>query len=138
LYNLKIRYTFDQSNYSTVEELTKTEEKVMRIFWRINRGFVKDIIDLLDEDPKPPYTTISSVVRILESKGYLGYQAYGKTHEYFPLISKEDYRKHRFQGLVSYYFDGKIGNLLSFMTQEKKLSGEELDALREWINRQNS
>jgi BlaI family penicillinase repressor len=108
-----------------MEELTKTEEKVMRIFWRIGRGFVKDIIDLLDEDPKPPYTTISSVVRILEGKGYLGYRAYGKTHEYFP-------------GLVSHYFDGKVGNLLSFMTQEKELSGEELDALREWINRQNS
>ena len=121
-----------------MEELTKTEEKVMRIFWRIGRGFVKDIIDLLDEDPKPPYTTISSVVRILEGKGYLGYRAYGKTHEYFPLISKEEYRKHRFQGLVSHYFDGKVGNLLSFMTQEKKLSGDELDALREWINRQNS
>jgi BlaI family penicillinase repressor len=122
----------------SMEELTKTEEKVMRIFWRIGRGFVKDIIDLLDEDPKPPYTTISSVVRILEGKGYLGYRAYGKTHEYFPLISKEDYRKHRFRGLVSHYFDGKVGNLLSFMTQEKELSGEELDALREWINRQNS
>lgn len=119
-----------------MEELTKTEEKVMHVFWQISKGFVKDVIDLLHEDPKPPYTTISSVVRILESKGYLGHNAYGKTHEYFPLVTKEAYRQNRFQRLLKHYFDDKVGNLLSFITQEKGLSKEELEDLRSWINRQ--
>jgi BlaI family penicillinase repressor len=119
-----------------MEELTKTEEKVMHILWQIQKGFVKDIIDLLDEDPKPPYTTISSVVRILESKGFVGHTAYGKTHEYFPLVTKEEYRRNPFQKLVTHYFDGKMANLLSYMHQEKKLSPEQLDALRQWIDRQ--
>jgi BlaI family penicillinase repressor len=122
--------------HKQMEELTKTEEKVMHVFWQIGKGFVKDVIDLLDEDPKPPYTTISSVVRILESKGYLGHNAYGKTHEYFPLVTKEVYRQNRFQRLLKHYFDDKVGNLLSFITQEKSLSREELEDLRSWINRQ--
>jgi len=81
-----------------MEELTKTEERVMQILWKLKTGFVKDIIDALPDDPKPPYNTISSVVRLLEKKGYVGYKAYGKTYEYFPLISKSDYRKAFFGG----------------------------------------
>ena len=76
-----------------MEELTKTEERIMQVLWKLKKAFVKDIIDALPDDPKPPYNTISSVVRLLEKKGYVGYKAYGKTYEYFPLISKLEYRK---------------------------------------------
>ena len=79
-----------------MEELTKTEERVMQVIWRLKKCFVKDIIDELPDDPKPPYNTISSVVRLLEKKGYVGYKAYGKTYEYFALISKSAYRKASF------------------------------------------
>jgi predicted transcriptional regulator len=121
-----------------MEELTKTEEKVMNILWKIGKGFVKDIIDLLDEDPKPPYTTVSSVVRILESKGFVGHKAYGKTHEYYPIVTREAYRQYPFQHLLSQYFDGKVGNLLSFLQQEKKLSRQDAEALHQWIDQQKS
>ena len=83
-----------------MEELTKTEERVMQVLWKLKQCFVKDIIDALPDDPKPPYNTISSVVRLLEKKGYVGYKAYGKTYEYFPQISKTEYRKIFFKKMV--------------------------------------
>ena len=98
-----------------MDELTKTEERVMLILWRLKKGFVKDIIEELPDEPKPPYNTISSVVRLLEKKGYVGFKAYGKTYEYFPVISKAQYRKAFFKKLVSGYFDNSLENLLSLM-----------------------
>ncbi|HEX4374473.1 MAG TPA: BlaI/MecI/CopY family transcriptional regulator, partial [Puia sp.] len=71
-----------------MEELTKVEERIMHIFWDLQTAFIKDIIDKLPDDPKPPYNTISSVVRILVKKGYVGFKAYGNTYQYFPVITK--------------------------------------------------
>src|ERR1700710_587257 len=105
-----------------MEELTKTEERVMHILWQLKKCFVKDIIEAMPDEPKPPYNTISSVVRLLEKKGYVGYKAYGKTYEYFPLIEKADYRKHSFGKFFKEYFDGSAESLLSFMVKEEKLS----------------
>lgn len=119
-----------------MEDLTQTEERIMQVLWNLKKAFVKDIIAQLDEDPKPPYTTISSVVRILENKGFVGYKAYGKTHEYFPLISKNEYRKNRFRGMVKNYFDGKTSDVLSFMIKEQKLSKKELNELKKIIDKQ--
>jgi predicted transcriptional regulator len=119
-----------------MEELTKTEERIMQIIWGFKKVFVKDIIEQLDENPKPPYTTISSVVRILENKGFVGHTAYGKTHEYFPLISKNEYRKSHFKNMVKNYFDGEMENVLSFILKEKKLTQEELNNLKRWIDNQ--
>lgn len=119
-----------------MEELTRTEEGIMQILWSIEKGFVKDIIEKMEE-PRPPYTTISSIVRLLESKGYIGHKAYGKTHEYYPLLSKEKYRESRLGSMVRDYFDNKTSNLLSFLMEEKKLSKEELDGLRKFIDQQN-
>ena len=76
-----------------MEELTKAEERIMQIFWKLKKAFVKDILNQLPDEPKPPYNTISSVIRILTSKGYLKYKAYGKTYEYYPAIDKSEYRK---------------------------------------------
>lgn len=117
-----------------MEELTKAEERIMQVLWKLQTAFVKDIIDELDEEPKPPYNTISSIVRLLEKKGYVSYKAYGKTYEYFPSISKEDYAKTTFTKLFSGYFDNSPTSLLSFMVKEDKLSAKDIAELTELIN----
>ena len=120
-----------------MEELTKTEERIMQQFWKLKKGFVKDIIEQLPDDPKPPYNTISSVVRILEKKGCLAHRAYGKTHEYYPIISKADYRKVHTKKLLSGYFDDSPVSLLSFIVKEETLSDEEIAALKKLIDDAN-
>lgn len=117
-----------------MEELTKTEERIMQVFWRLKKAFVKDIIEQLPDNPKPPYNTISSVVRILEKKGYLGYRAYGKTYEYYPAISKAEYRKLYLKKLLSGYFDNSPVSLLSFMVKEEQLSEDEIAELKKLID----
>lgn len=119
-----------------MEELTKAEEKVMQAIWDLGRGFIRDIIAHLDEKPAPAYTTISTIVRILETKGFVGHRVFGKTYEYHYLVSKEDYRKSNFRRLVVDYFDGKLGNVLSYMVNEEKLSSKELDELKKFIDQQ--
>jgi len=118
-----------------MEELTKTEERVMQVLWKLKQCFVKDIIDALPDDPKPPYNTISSVVRLLEKKGYVGYKAYGKTYEYFPQISKTEYRKIFFKKMVSGYFDNSVESLLSFMVKEEQLSEADINKIKDIINK---
>ncbi len=110
-----------------METLTKKEEAIMQILWKLKRGVVHDIIDKLPE-PKPPYNTISSIVRILESKGFVGYKAYGRTHEYFPVISKADYRKFTFKRMISNYFDGSYEQVVSFIISEEENKISEQDA----------
>jgi len=118
-----------------MEELTKTEERVMQVIWQLKSCFVKDIIDALPDEPKPPYNTISSVVRLLEKKGYLGYKAYGKTYEYFPAISKAAYRKASFSKFFAGYFDNSAESLFSFMIKEEQLSNDEIKKLQDIINK---
>ena len=118
-----------------MEELTKTEERIMQILWKLKQGFVKDIIDIMPDEPKPPYNTISSVVRLLEKKGYIGYKAYGKTYEYFPLISKTEYRKASIKKILSGYFDNSPESLFSFMLKEKQLSEEDINSIKQIINK---
>jgi len=120
-----------------MEELTKAEERIMQVLWKLQNAFVKDIIDELDEDPKPPYNTISSIVRLLEKKGYVSYKAYGKTYEYFPAISKEDYTKTTFSKLFAGYFDNSPTSLLSFMVKEEKLSETDIEELKALINKKS-
>lgn len=119
-----------------MEELTKTEERIMQVLWDLGNSVVRDIIDKLPDEPKPPYSTISSVVRILEKKGYVGFKAYGKTYEYFPLITKTEYRKHSFSKLFNDYFNGSADNLLSFMVKEENLTPDEINNLKTFINNQ--
>lgn len=117
-----------------MEELTKTEERIMQIVWDLGKCLVRDIIEKIPDDPKPPYNTISSVVRLLESKGFLGYKAYGKTYEYFPIISKETYGQNTFKKVFANYFDNSVESLLSFMVKEKNLTVEEIEKLKSLIN----
>jgi len=102
-----------------MQKLTKVEEEVMQIIWHKGPCFVKEIIEIMPL-PKPPYSTISSVVRILEKKKFVGYNAYGKTHQYFPLIMKEDYVKIELEKVIDGYFSGSFKNLVSFFTHENK------------------
>jgi BlaI family transcriptional regulator, penicillinase repressor len=118
-----------------MEELTKAEERIMLVYWKIKKGFVKDVINQLSDGEKTPYNTISSVVRILVSKGYLDFKAYGKTYEYFPKISKSDYRKIHFKKMISGYFGDSPASLLSYMVKEEELSQEEINKLKEIINK---
>lgn len=107
----------------------------MQILWKLKKAFVKDIIHELDEEPKPPYNTISSIVRLLEKKGYVNYKSYGKTYEYFPAISKETYAKTTFSKLFSGYFDNSPASLLSFMVKEEKLGEKDIEELKALIKK---
>lgn len=111
-----------------MKELTKAEDQIMQILWTIKKGFVKDIIDQLPE-PKPAYNTVSTIVRILEKKGFVGYKAYGKTHEYFPLIAKENYTRFYLNNMVKGYFNGSFQNLVSFFAKENNLNVGDIDKL---------
>ena len=117
-----------------MEELTKTEERVMLVLWKLRQAFVNDVIEHLSDEPRPPYNTISSVVRILERKGYLGFKAYGKTHEYYPLISKAAYRAASLKRMLTQYFDNSPADLVSFMVKEEALSSAEKQQLLDMLN----
>lgn len=122
-------------NREVMEELTKTEERIMQILWKLKKAFVKDVIEELPDEPKPPYNTISSVIRILAGKGYVDYKAYGKTYEYFPAISMAEYRKTRIKNILSGYFGNSPASLVSHIVNEEKLSKEEMQQLKELIQK---
>jgi BlaI family penicillinase repressor len=115
-----------------MKDLTKAEEQVMHILWDLERGFVKDIIEQFPE-PKPAYNTVSTIVRILEKKEFVGYKAFGKTHQYFPLVSKEAYTKYSANRLVDNYFDGSFKNLVSFFVRDNEMTVKEMDQLMQII-----
>ncbi|WP_224995282.1 BlaI/MecI/CopY family transcriptional regulator [Cesiribacter sp. SM1] len=119
-----------------METLTKTEEKVMQILWDIKKGFVKDVIERMPP-PEPPYNTISSLIRLLEKKGFVGHTAYGKTHEYYPLISKAAYRRFTFRQYVANYFEGSPDKVVSFMVKEENLSPEEIRRMLDLLEKDN-
>jgi predicted transcriptional regulator len=116
-----------------METLTKYEEGLMRIFWNLKRALVRDVLNELP-DPKPPYTTLASNIKLLEKKGFLDHKSYGKIHEYFPTISQSDYRKNSFNELVEDYFEGSVENVLSFMVKEKGLSEKDIEELQKLID----
>lgn len=117
-----------------MEELTKKEEEIMLIFWQLEKAFVKEVIAQLP-DPKPPYNTISSIVRILDRKGYLGFKKYGNTYQYYPLIEKKAYRKGFMKKVMKGYFDNSPASLLSFMVNEESLDEAEIKALKKIIEK---
>ena len=111
-----------------MKQLTKAEDQIMQVLWTLKKGFVKDIIDQLP-NPKPAYNTVSTIVRILERKGFVGYTAFGKTHEYFPLIAKEKYTQFYLNNLVKGYFGGSFHSLVSFFAEENKMNLTDIDQL---------
>lgn len=118
-----------------MKELTKAEENIMQILWKLEKGFVHDVIKELPT-PKPSYTTVSTIIRLLEKKGFVGYKAYGKTHEYFPQISKEEYTKATADKLLKNYFENSFEKMISFFVNEKKLKVKDLDEILKLIEKQ--
>lgn len=111
-----------------MKELTKAEEQIMHILWELDEAFVKDIISKLPK-PKPAYNTVSTIVRILEKKGFVSHIAYGKTHEYYPLIYKEDYTKAHMKSFVKNYFSNSFEQMVSFFAKEKSLTVNEMEEI---------
>lgn len=120
-----------------IKELTKAEDQVMQILWKIGKGVVKDIMEEMP-DPKPAYNTVSTIVRILETKGFVDHKAYGKTHEYFPTITKEKYTKFYLNNLLKGYFDGSFQNLVSFFARENKMDAKDIEKLMNELKNQKS
>jgi predicted transcriptional regulator len=120
-----------------LKELTRAEDQVMQILWTIGKGFVKDIIGKMP-DPKPAYNTVSTIVRILETKGFVNHKAYGKTHEYFPVVTREKYTKFYLNNLLKGYFDGSFRNLVSFFAKENKMDIREMEKILEELKNQKS
>src|ERR1700709_177545 len=117
----------------SIKELTKAEEQVMQILWQLNEAIVKDIIAKM-ADPKPAYNTVSTVVRVLEGKGFIDHKAYGNSHVYFPVISEAEYKKFTFDKMMKNYFNNSYKSLVSFIADEKKLGVNELDELTKLID----
>nr|WP_294790236.1 BlaI/MecI/CopY family transcriptional regulator [uncultured Mucilaginibacter sp.] len=115
-----------------IKELTKAEEQIMQILWTLKEGLVKDILEQMPE-PKPAYNTVSTVVRVLETKGFIDHKAYGNSHVYFPFISEAAYRKFTFDKMMTNYFSNSYQSLVSFIANEKKLGINELDELTNLI-----
>ncbi len=107
----------------------------MQVLWKLKKGYVRDILDELPL-PKPAYNTVSTIIRILEKKSFVGYVAYGKAHEYFPLVDKRVYRKRYFKGFVQNYFGSSYKALTSFFANEEDLSLSELEELRRLLDKE--
>lgn len=108
-----------------MEKLTNKEEEIMHILWKLEKAFVKDVLAEIKND-QPHYNTLSTIIRNLVDKGYVSYNAYGKTHEYYPIITKEDYRKQFMSTAINNYFNNSYKNMVSFFAKEEKISIEEL------------
>ncbi|MBB5284947.1 putative transcriptional regulator [Rhabdobacter roseus] len=118
-----------------MRSLTRAEEEIMRILWQLGKGFVKDVLAEMPE-PKPAYNTVSTIIRILEKKGVVGYTAYGKTHEYYPLITEVEYKRFEMNQLLSNYFDSSLPKLVSFFVKDHDLNTKDLDEIIKMMQNQ--
>lgn len=117
-----------------MEELNQHEEQIMTIFWTNGELLIRDVLDQLP-DPKPPYTTLASTIRNIERKGYLTHRMYGTVNIYKPAVAQEEYSKKSINRLVGNFFGGSVGNFLSFMVKEKKISEKDLKELKQLVNK---
>lgn len=115
--------------------LNPKEEEVMKVLWKLRKAFVKEIVAEFPE-PKPPYTSVSTIVRKLEARGVVGYDAFGKTHRYFPVLTQEEYRRNSFKKLFSNYFGGSYKSMVSFFLKEENADIDELERILEEIKKQ--
>jgi BlaI family penicillinase repressor len=120
-----------------MKQLTKAEEDIMHVLWDLEKASVKDIIDVLEE-PKPAYNTVSTIVRILESKGFVNYEKIGKGHIYFPLLKKESYSNQSINKLVDSYFQGSFKSMVSFFMQKNDINMKELEQVLKDINKKEN
>lgn len=108
-----------------MQKLTNKEEEIMKILWQLKKAFVKEIMAEIKDD-QPHYNTLSTIVRNLEEKKYVSHEAFGNTHRYYPLISKEDYRKKYINSTLADYYDNSYKSMVSFFAKEDKISVAEL------------
>jgi BlaI family penicillinase repressor len=116
---LKIKKT------NKMQKLTNKEEEIMHILWKLKKAFVKEVMAEITED-QPHYNTLSTIIRNLEEKGYVSYNAFGNTHQYYPLVTIEEYRKRFMSTAIDNYFNSSYKNMVSFFAKEEKITAEEL------------
>ncbi len=117
-----------------MEKLTQKEEELLQVLWKLKKAFVKELVAQLPQ-PKPHYNTVSTVIRKMEDKGYVGYTPFGTTHQYYPLVSKEAYRKQFMSRTIHNYFEDSYKNVVSFLAKEDKISVEELKEIIQLIEK---
>ncbi|MBE6204169.1 MAG: BlaI/MecI/CopY family transcriptional regulator [Alistipes sp.] len=116
------------------QELTRAELEIMQILWDRGSGFVNDILEALPE-PKPAYNTVSTVVRILEKKGYVEHKAYGKSHEYYPIVDRDSYTQGFMSSVLNNFFGGSASRMVSFLSSNKSISMEEADEIMKLLKK---
>ena len=117
-----------------IKELTRAEEQLMHVLWQLEKAFVKDVMEQLPE-PKPAYNTVSTIIRILESKGFVAHTAYGKSHEYYPVISKDEYQNFATDKLMNGYFDNSVKHIFSYFVKKEKIDLKEADEIMKLIEK---
>ena len=117
------------------QRLTPKEEELMQVLWRLQKAFVKEIVAALPE-PRPHYNTVSTIIRKMVNKGFVGYESFGNTHRYYPLVSKKAYTENFMQKALRNYFDNSYKNMVSFFAKEQKISTDELREIIELIENQ--
>ena len=120
-----------------MEKLTNKEEEIMRVLWKLKKAFVKEVVAELPK-PKPHYNTVSTIIRNMEDKGFIGYHAFGKSHQYYPLVSKEAYKKTYMHNTIHHYFENSYKNVVSFFAKEEKISVSELKEIISIIEKNQS
>lgn len=120
-----------------MKSLTKAEEQVMQVLWKLNKSFLRDIVDAMPQ-PKPHQNTVATLLKILVEKDFVGINVLGRQHEYYPLVSKEEYSKRTMRQMVKGYFEGSFSNVVSFMVKENNISIEELEGLLQQIKKQQN
>ncbi len=118
-----------------IKVLTNAEEEIMQILWRLKKAFIKEILEKFSE-PKPAYSTVSTIIRILFEKGFVKYKAYGRTYQYFPVISKDEYRKTRMSSFVRNYFSNSYQKMVSFFVREDFITVKEMDKIMEVLSKE--
>ena len=134
--NIVVRLFFiriqDDKIDTTMQKLTNKEEEIMQILWKLKKAFVKDVLSEITEE-KPHYNTLSTIIRNLEDKGFVSHDAFGNTHQYFPIVKMEDYRKRFMNTAIDTYFDSSYKNMVSFFAKEEKITAKELREILEMI-----
>ena len=120
-----------------MNELTKAEAQVMHYIWELEKSFLKDIVEAFPE-PRPAYTTISTVIRVLVKKGYVNFNTYGKIHEYYPLVSRKVYFQKHVKSIINKHFDGSVVSFASFFTGDDAVDLGELEEIKQLIDQKIS
>jgi predicted transcriptional regulator len=122
---------------ASFKPLTKAEEEIMQALWQLDKAFIKDVVDALPE-PRPHYNTVSTIIKILEDKGFVAHESFGKANRYYSLIDKDDYSKKSMKQFVKKYFEGSFANMLSFFAKEKDISVKDLEELLNELKKTSS